>query len=570
MASFAAGQARPQCITSNDAPDYHPKWHPDGKSILFTSQRGGRTGIWSISATGGNAVPIETGMTGDHHISWSPDGRRIAFDARERGGPPNIWIMSFRGKDRKKLLKAGPNFHPAWSPDGSKIAFASIRTGRPGIRVISSKGGEPKELTRHDATEHHPCWSPDGSRIIYASKRSGNFDLWTVSAEGGDPIRITNQESNEDHPCFSPDGSMIAFTSDEGEEKNIWIKSLESGHRIKVTKEANNIWPAWSPDGDRLAYASSKNGNLDIWIVNIEEEVTELHGLCKNESESKRKSAGPVSEFGSNIMASHDKYLGEPHPGSTPKVFGEGIVSTKDLEFGMTVSPCGRRMLFTRRPVGTNENRIYSVEYANGHWSKPESAPFSHDCRESEPNFSPDGRRLYFNSRRPLPQGLESKLPFNVWVVELPDDHWGEPRLLGDPISTIFPMFVTETRSGTIYTTGCLERGIYKSSLRDGQYDEPIRLPDTINALNWAGHPYISPDESFLLFDVNVDDQGRKNLFISFRGYDGSWSIPINLSKHLGFSAGAIPHVTFDGKFLFFSCQGDIYWVDAGIINDLK
>ena len=94
---------------------------------------------------------------------------------------------------------------------------------------------------------------------------------------------------------------------------------------------------------------------------------------------------------------------------------------------------------------------------------------------------------------------------------------------------------------------------------------------DTINSRNWAGHPFIHPEEHYILFDSNVDEKGTKNLYVSFMGDKGEWSESINMNHHFNFPEhAAIPHVSFDGKYLFLSSRGDIYWVDAKIIQRLK
>jgi hypothetical protein len=138
------------------------------------------------------------------------------------------------------------------------------------------------------------------------------------------------------------------------------------------------------------------------------------------------------------------------------------------------------------------------------------------------------------------------------------------------PVSDIRPMYVTATESGTIYATGNLQRGIYRARMMDGRYQLPERLPDEINGKNWAGHPYIAPDESYLVFDSNVDEEGTKHLFVSTRRPDGSWSPAEDLTDRLGFPSGSCPHVTFGGGYLFFSSHGDIYWVDGSVLLKRK
>ncbi|UCC43737.1 MAG: hypothetical protein JSU65_11510 [Candidatus Zixiibacteriota bacterium] len=138
-------------------------------------------------------------------------------------------------------------------------------------------------------------------------------------------------------------------------------------------------------------------------------------------------------------------------------------------------------------------------------------------------------------------------------------------------MSNYKPMFVTETKGGTIYFTGNTERGIYRAECDSGTIREPVRLPHCINGLNWAGHPFVDPEERYLLFDSNVDLKGTKNLFISFRSAQDEWSPAFNINDYLQFpNHAAIPHVSPDGNYLFFSSRGDIYWVQASFLESLK
>ena len=264
-------------------------------------------------------------------------------------------------------------------------------------------------------------------------------------------------------------------------------------------------------------------------------------------------------------------YLGQKPPGKTPEIFTPGIVSTDYHDFGITFSKDGREMFFTRREDRQTGNRILHMKEKNGRWTKPAPAPFASDYRESEPNFSPDGKKIYFNSRRPVPEGIKTLNEMNVWIVQKKGDLWGEPYLLGSPVMDIIPMMVTETLKGTIYTTGNVERGIYKADFENNRFNTPERLPEVIHTVNWAGHPYIAPDESYLIYDANIDSECSKNLFISYRLDENKWTKPVNLSTYLNLPKRSwCPFVTFDRKFFFFCIAGDIYWVDAEFIEELK
>jgi hypothetical protein len=93
-------------------------------------------------------------------------------------------------------------------------------------------------------------------------------------------------------------------------------------------------------------------------------------------------------------------------------------------------------------------------------------------------------------------------------------------------------------------------------------------MPETVNSPYAESKPYVAPDESFLLFvryamPKHID--GGKGLYISFKDKAGSWTQAKNTNI-----LGSLPKFTPDGKYFLFSRGGDIYWVDAKVIKDLK
>jgi hypothetical protein len=120
---------------------------------------------------------------------------------------------------------------------------------------------------------------------------------------------------------------------------------------------------------------------------------------------------------------------------------------------------------------------------------------------------------------------------------------------------------------------GLGQRDIYKSVFKNGEFTEPVNVGAPVSSEYNEGDVLIAPDESFLIF-VSVDrpgSYGSGDLYITFRKDDGSWSDPINLgekinTEHYDFC----PVITPDGKYFFYSSNGDIYWVDAEILWQLK
>jgi hypothetical protein len=131
-------------------------------------------------------------------------------------------------------------------------------------------------------------------------------------------------------------------------------------------------------------------------------------------------------------------------------------------------------------------------------------------------------------------------------------------------------MFLSSNRDGEIFTTdmSMYDYGttyLAKLTVVDGVFTNYERL-QIQPRLGRQAHPCIAPDGSYLLFDV----EGGSHLFVSFKKADGSWGEAIDLAKH-GFDrlAGGAT-ISPDGKYLFFSLNGDIWWVDIEVVESLR
>ena len=92
--------------------------------------------------------------------SWSPDGRKILF-VSERDGNVEVYVMNPDGSGRRNLTRhPGHDSAPSWSPDGRKIVFTTKRDGNFEVYVMNADGSEQRNLTRNPAPDRSPIWSP--------------------------------------------------------------------------------------------------------------------------------------------------------------------------------------------------------------------------------------------------------------------------------------------------------------------------------------------------------------------------------------------------------------------------
>lgn len=302
-------------------------------------------------------------------------------------------------------------------------------------------------------------------------------------------------------------------------------------------------------------------------------------------------------------------YLGQQHPGATPKLFAPGVVNagmpTRDAAF----TPDGKELYFSVLVPGFIHAAILVTRVEGDHWTVPEVAAFSSDAgfRSLEPAISPDGSRFFFASDRPAQAHATQPGPMGIWVMDRAGAGWGAPRRLGPAINgegeAYFP---SVTRDGTLYFTREAKDGtsaIYRARSQDGDYLAAERLPDAVNCGKTRYNAFVAPDESYVIVPVygREDSLGGTDYYIVFRRASDQWSEPQNLGPVISTPANEeySPYVTRDGRYFFFMSTRDdmtriapaekltaerlrevsrsaatrvpgLYWMDAGFIETLR
>ena len=279
----------------------------------------------------------------------------------------------------------------------------------------------------------------------------------------------------------------------------------------------------------------------------------------------------------SEFPAVSSPYLGQKPPGMTPELFGQGILSTEANELNAAFTPSGDAVYFT---ASSKEGQdIMVIEYKEGIWQDRKPASFSSPFREVDPFITPDGKKLLFSSNRPI-EGDEPEEDCDFWYVEkLSSGKWGEAKHLDNPCTRgKHDFYYVSTRDGDVYFSIFNDDGtgdLYYI-LSTSKDRAPMRFDDPINTEYNDHDPFVSPDGGYLIFSSNRSDgYGSNDLYISFRNNETTWHAPVNMGEAINSeSYDYCPILSPDGKYLFFSSSrsgnGDIYWVDATIINALK
>ena len=272
---------------------------------------------------------------------------------------------------------------------------------------------------------------------------------------------------------------------------------------------------------------------------------------------------------GNNMPTFENAYLGQKPPGLTPIPFAPGMVSTEIYEYDGAFAHDMKAFYFIRRGEENKTSAFYEYKYneTSGNWEKSEIAsPWI-----GRPVISPDGETMHLGDR----------------YLKRTESGWSELQNLEPPTisnDSMYIMRLSASANGTYYFDTYKENDsmfpIRYSRLINGKHEEPKALPKAINTGSFLSHPFIAPDESYLLFDAKREGGfGDSDIYISFKQKDGTWGNGINLGDKINTRAWeASASITPDGKYLFFSRNVgsdayenvDIFWVDAKIIDSLR
>jgi len=258
--------AAPVQLASSTFREVYPHYSPDGKRLVFYSNRGGSVQIWTADADGSRAVQVTSmdplAISGSPR--WSPDGQYISFDSNA-GGHYQIYVVKADGGQPRALTSGSfNNFTSSWSPDGRYVYFTSNRSGQLEIWRTAFSGGAPEQVT-HTGAECADL-TPDG-KWLYYTKDGGDGGMWKLPVAGGDPVRVTgpiyryNFAIAADGLYFMPAGARAM--------NSIRFLNFATGTETEVLKieKPLDLGLAVSPDGRNLLFTEIDYLGQDLMLV---------------------------------------------------------------------------------------------------------------------------------------------------------------------------------------------------------------------------------------------------------------------------------------------------------------
>ncbi len=351
---------------------------PDGKTIVFDLMGN----IYTIPMTGGKATALTEGIQYDVHPRYSPDGKSLVFIS-DKSGSDNIWTMDLSTKEDKQITKEKKHnfFSAEWTPDGEYIVGVK---GRRNIKphIYHKDGGagsqlvdKPKEIKLID-----PAFSANGKLLYFSQRRNSwnynarlpQYQIGTYDMEDGDMAVVTSRYGSAFTPTLSSDGNWMVYGTRFEEETGLVLRNLKTGEErwlaYPVQRDEQEsiaplgVLPAMSFTPDNQNLIASYGGK--IYSISL---TSNLATEIPFQVDVNLK-LGPLLEFKYPIEDTRDAF----------------VTQIRDAK----PSPDGTKLAFTAL------NRLYVMDLPNG-------APrrlTDNDFTEAQPEWSPNGQNIVFTT----------------------------------------------------------------------------------------------------------------------------------------------------------------------------
>ena len=221
-----------------------------------------------------SAVTITDGLGHDHQPAFSPDGRRVIFSSN-RSGNVDLWILNLdTNRLRQYTDDPADDWDPAFTPDGAHIIWSSSRSGNMEIWMATIAGSQARQITHDGVDAENPTMTRDGQWIVYSSGNEAGLGIWKIRPDGSDATQLV--EGSFLLPEVSPDGQLALFIQFLVLDASLQVLEIETGERVPfeimltpVTgpPDAQLGRARWRPDGQAILFISQdEKGRVGVWM----------------------------------------------------------------------------------------------------------------------------------------------------------------------------------------------------------------------------------------------------------------------------------------------------------------
>ncbi|NAS32377.1 amidohydrolase family protein [Flavobacteriaceae bacterium R38] len=351
---------------------------PDGKTLVFDMLGD----LYTLPIGGGTATRITDGLALDTNPRFSPDGKDIVFTS-DRSGNDNVWTMNLKSKETKQITKdkKGEVQSADWSPDGDYIA---VSKGKRSLKLFMyhKDGGGGSQLIKEPANLKviEPAFSPDGKYIYYSVRRGAwnynaqlpQYQIGTYDLEDGTRNTVTSRYGSAFSTTLSNDGNWMVYGSRYEEKTGLVLRNLKSG---------DEKWLAYPVQRDEQESVAPLGVLPAMTFTPDDKEVIASYGGKIYRIPIAGGDAVEIP-FKVNVELAIGPKLEFKYPISDEKeLFANQIRDAKP-------SPDGKQLVFNAL------NKIYVMKLPDG---KPRRLT-KMDIIETQPSWSPDGKEVVYTT----------------------------------------------------------------------------------------------------------------------------------------------------------------------------
>lgn len=293
MINFDGSDARP--LTSGNFNDSSPRWTPDGKTIVFLSDRSGTTQIHRLWIDSGQTTTITSLTAPPSNIGVSPDGQSISFVMQVVVDPIKI-------ANTPKAPEGAKWADPAKVIDQRIYRFNGagyLKDGYWQVFVVPAAGGAARQISSGDFQHggpaffaDEPVWTPDGKYLLMGANRHADYldnprdtEVYEFNVETGAVRALTNRRGADGNPVVSPDGQYIAYTGLDDHKQGYEVTRLYvmkrdgSNPKLLSGKLDRDVRSAvWASTGRGLYFITDDHGNSSMNYITLDGDVKKLSG----------------------------------------------------------------------------------------------------------------------------------------------------------------------------------------------------------------------------------------------------------------------------------------------------
>jgi len=271
MAAGDADHAQP--ATSGSGKNIYVTWTPDGK-IVYVSDAGGYLDLWIMDSDGKNQKQLTTDQSVDIGPTVTPDGRYIVFCSNRggKGDAMGLWRIDLDGGNGKQLTTGTSDFWPVVSSDSKWIYYNQLGSGeKPALWKVSIDGGEPVKVTEKIALQARI--SPDGKFVSYWTPDANSLKLAIAPIEGGDPTMLLDIPPSVGEFVsyqWTADSKGIAYTNAASGLPNLFVRSISGSAPKQITNFKSDRLFNFSWSRDNKIVSSRGLQTTDVILIKDE------------------------------------------------------------------------------------------------------------------------------------------------------------------------------------------------------------------------------------------------------------------------------------------------------------